>query len=399
MRVGTPGFSGSRLREAREARNLSVIDLSDLTGVTRQAIYSYETDKSSPSADVLAKLAAATNMPEAFLLRPEREADERITYFRSMASTTKTERRRAERRMGWLEDITEYLSAYVDLPQLRLPVVDIPDDFMLLSDQDIEDATDAVREQWRLGPGPISNMVVLLENHGVVVGRDELQADTLDGLSRCSADSKRGFVFIATDKGSPARWRFDAAHELGHLLLHGSLRPEQLTRTEQFRKIEQQAHRFAAALLLPLAPFGEDLFGVNLDTLRSIKPKWNVSIAMMIRRARDADLINSDEQRRLWIQMSRRRWRTEEPFDRSTGIEEPRLLRRSFEMLLESGQQSASDVTAKLALPASDIESLAFLPKGFFSDYAPVSLLTPNPTQDSSDLATRSGRVIHFPRR
>jgi Zn-dependent peptidase ImmA (M78 family)/DNA-binding XRE family transcriptional regulator len=398
MRAGTPGFSGARLREARQARGLSVATFAELVGVTAQVIYSYEGRKSSPTPDVLPRLAAAANVLPSFFTMPERPAARQQTYFRSMAAATKTARIRAEHRLQWLIDVVEYLEGFVLFPDIDLPDVAPTTDFRLLSDQDIEDAADALREAWRLGPGPVANMVLLLENHGVVVARDRLGADTLDGLSRFGDVGNRPFVIVGTDKGSPARWRFDAAHELGHLLLHRGVTADQLTKTEDYNQVERQAHRFASALLLPLAPFGEDLFGVNLDVLQSLKPKWNVSISMMIMRATHAGFISSDEQRRLWIAMSRRKWRTKEPLDDSTPIEEPRMLRRAFELLLANGDQTASDVCARLGLPANDIEALSGLPSGYLENHSAVALLPAAHRRSDYRQHDESGQVLDFRR-
>src|SRR5262249_12604606 len=151
-------------------------------------------------------------------------------------------------------------------------------------------AAEDARRYWRMGDGPIANMVLLLENQGAVVARDRLGADSLDGLSQVVAEEGRPYIVIGIDKGSPARWRVDAAHELGHILLHANVQRGTLDRLEKHKKIEEQAHRFARAFLLPLASFGDDLFGVSLDAFRALKPRWNVSIATMIFRARDAGL-------------------------------------------------------------------------------------------------------------
>ena len=306
-----------------------------------------------------------------------------------MSTSTKAARNRAAWRFHWLQDITEYVTDFVALPDAAFPQLDLPRDPLLLSDYEIEQAAEDARRYWRMGDGPIANMVLLLENQGAVVARDRLGADTLDGLSQISEHEKRPFIVIGTDKGSPARWRFDAAHELGHILLHSYVSAEILARPEMFKKIEGQAHRFASAFLLPLAPFGDDLFGVSLDAFRALKPKWNVSIAMMIRRARHAGLLSEDTERRLWIGMSRHKWRTVEPYDESTEVEEPRLLRRSFELILNEGEQTPADVTGRIALQSADIESLSSLPLGYLGDYARVALLRqPGVSAKHHDLAS-----------
>jgi Zn-dependent peptidase ImmA (M78 family)/DNA-binding XRE family transcriptional regulator len=375
---GTPGFVGSRLREAREVRGLSAVALADIAGVSPPSISQYENGKSSPSPQVLQTIAAKLNLPEHFFIRPERAGTPGPIFWRSMSSATKSARARAERRFAWLRDIVHYLSEFVEFPKPDIPKLALPQDPLLLSDEEIEEAAEEVRRHWRMGDGPIGNVVMLLENQGVIIARDTLGADTLDGLSEFVAEEGRPYIIVGTDKGTPARWRFDAAHELAHMVLHADVDWSLLSRAEQFKRIEAQAHRFAAVFLLPLASFGEDLFAVNLDTLRAIKPKWGVSIAMMVVRARHAGLISEDAERRLWINLSRRGWRRQEPYDDSMAAEEPRLLRRAVELVLASRAQTPQDILTKLALTASDIESLCGLPRNYLTgDFAPVSLLEP----------------------
>jgi Zn-dependent peptidase ImmA (M78 family)/DNA-binding XRE family transcriptional regulator len=374
MRPGTPGFSGARLREAREARGLSVVSLADIAGVSSQAIYQYEKKGgNSPGPEVLSKIAAGMNLPEAFFLQPERTRPETTVYYRSLSSATKTARRRADSRLRWVQDLVAYVEEYVALPELNVPTFELPDDPRLISDADIEQVADALRRYWRLGEGPIANMVLLLENQGIVVARGPLGAEALDGVS--THDGERPFIFIGTDKGTPVRWRFDAAHELGHVLLHYNIAQEHFQHPELHKRIEQQAHRFASSFLLPLAPFGEDLFAANLDVFRSLKPKWKTSIAMMIMQAKYGDYISDDMERKLWITMSRRKWRTNEPLDDTMEPEVPRLLRRSIELILDEGAQTADDIVNRLQLSRVDVESLTGLPEGFLSNHSRVSLL------------------------
>jgi len=49
---------------------------------------------------------------------------------------------------------------------------------------------------------------------------------------------------LASDKGDAAVSRFDAAHELGHLIMHHDAEPGDLY-------MERQADAFAAAFLMP----------------------------------------------------------------------------------------------------------------------------------------------------
>ena len=64
-------------------------------------------------------------------------------------------------------------------------------------------------------------------------------------MDACLVDHHdRPVVVLGADKGQSDRSPFDAAHELGHLVLH---RPEHAGT----REVETQAHRFAAAFLMP----------------------------------------------------------------------------------------------------------------------------------------------------
>jgi hypothetical protein len=94
---------------------------------------------------------------------------------------------------------------FVALPSANFPDLNLSDDPMLLSDDEIEQAADDARRYWRMGDGPIANMILLLENQGAIVARDRLGADTLDGLSQLVSRDSRPYIVIGIDKGSPAR--------------------------------------------------------------------------------------------------------------------------------------------------------------------------------------------------
>jgi transcriptional regulator with XRE-family HTH domain len=64
---------GQRLRDERQARNLSLDDLSRASGVSRAALSQIETRKSSPSLTVMWKIAVGLGVPFAELLGGEGE--------------------------------------------------------------------------------------------------------------------------------------------------------------------------------------------------------------------------------------------------------------------------------------------------------------------------------------
>lgn len=330
--------------------------LSELVNVTPSAISQYEKNHRSPSPDVVERLSKKLELPVRFFFLPKRDPRVSTVFYRSLSAATKTARRRAENRFRWLQDIVEFLSDFVDFPSVNLPDLDLPADPLLLSHDDIESVAEAARRYWNLREGPIANVVAFLEHQGVVVARDALGAATLESMSEF-APSGQPFVMIGTDKGTFVRWRFDAAHELGHLLLHRQIDRARLRRTADFKRLENQAHRFASAFLLPLDAFGEEISAVSLDAFAAMKTRWNTSIAMMIRRARDANFISEVTERRLWINYSRRGWRGNEPFDEAPP-EIPTLLRQALDGLESRSNSGIHDLIAVLGLSSGDVESL-----------------------------------------
>jgi len=376
MNSRTPGFSGQRLREAREVRSVQQAFLAEMIGVSAQAISKYERGGGTPSPEVVERLAKHLNVPPAFFLMPARPATERRVFYRSMSAATKTARTRAEHRATWLADLTSYVSTFVELPTVDIPDFGVPDNPLQLEDSDVEHIAADARTHWGMREEPIGNMVRLMENQGVVVARDRLGAATLDSLSEYDRPTDRPIVIIGTDKGTPARWRFDAAHELGHLILHKRVDRRRVKSATEHKVMETQAHRFASAFLLPRDPFRDELFAASLDAMLAMKPRWRVSVAAMIMRAYQTHMINDAIEKRLWINYSRRGWKRAEPLDESMEHETPHLLFRSFELIFDAGVQTAQDVVTTTGLPANDIETLASLPERFLErgGKAPVAL-------------------------
>ncbi|MBN1458763.1 MAG: ImmA/IrrE family metallo-endopeptidase [Armatimonadetes bacterium] len=377
MSAGSRGFNGDRLREARETRGLTAVALSELAGVTPQAISRYEHGDASPSREVTEAFARSLNVPLAFFTYAARSAKPTTVFYRSMAAATKRARTRAQWKLTWLSDLVDYLGQSVAFPESNLPDLRLPADPLAISNDDIESAAEDARRFWSMGvDAPIGNMVALLENNGVIVARQSLGAEELDSLSTFDPGEPRAFVILGVDKGTAVRWRYDAAHELGHLVLHSAVSDRDLVRATIFNKIEEQAHRFAGAFLMPYAAFSEDVFALSLDVLRELKPKWKTSVASMIRRSRHTGLITEETEKRMWINLSRRGWRREEPYDETWQPEEPRVLARAIELVLTEGRRTVDDLVVGTGLSSADIESLAGLSSGFLTGgFTPVRLI------------------------
>ena len=167
--------------------------------------------------------------------------------------------------------------------------------------------------------------------------------------------------------------------------------------------LERQAHRFAAAFLLPEKSFAAEFYSATLDAFLALKKKWKVSIGMMIMRAEQLQFIDPITAKRLWVNYSRRGWRTREPLDEEIPCEQPRLFQRSFEMLLQERVLTPEQILLDLPFSLDDIEELAGLPDGLLTsrpvdEGPPIAILR----QREGPAMERTGQpapVISFPKR
>jgi Zn-dependent peptidase ImmA (M78 family) len=169
----------------------------------------------------------------------------------------------------------------------------------------------SLRKLWGLGPGPISNVLALLESKGIVVCRYEMQGESVEAFSFWNG--ARQLVFMASEKEAGVRLRYDLAHELGHLVLHRWVEQSDLEDRATLKAIEGEADKFAGAFLLPSTSFPNEVYTTRLDAFVPLKEHWKVSIQAMVYRCRDLELIDGDQALNLYKQISFRRWRKKEP--------------------------------------------------------------------------------------
>ena len=177
----------------------------------------------------------------------------------------------------------------MDLPSADLPDVLGNSSYKQLREDDIERIALDMRNHWKMGEGPCTDMVALLERVGVVVGTIEMGTTKLDGVCTWSASEDRPHILLATDKMSFPRRQMDAAHEMAHAILHKNVSADDLKK--DLKQIEAQAFRLASAFLLPSTTYPLEVRRPSLAVLLSLKEKWRVSIKAQIKRLADLDLI------------------------------------------------------------------------------------------------------------
>ena len=373
-------FQGARLTQAREFRQMTKLILSELIEVVSSTISKWEKGEAEPRDVHVDDLSAKLGFDRMFFYRPVRTT-KGIDFWRSQSQATRSARERARSKLAWLKEIADYVWSYYDTPRLNLPSVSLPDNFEQIGDDDIEQIAEDVREYWNLGSSPIDNVVRTLERNGIVVGRADLLVDKLDALSEFQ---RNPFILLSSHKASAVRSRFDAAHELGHILMHRHISQRELNTAPKFSLIEEQAHRFAAAFLLPQKHFVRELWSPSLQALRERKEEWGASIGCMLMRSWHLGVITENQYRNLNVQISKRGWRRREPLDEALRVERPRLLAQCLENLVASKTKSREQILRDLRLPSKEIGELASLRLGFFD--TPDDLgIKPVDSQDSPE--------------
>lgn len=297
-------FKPERLTLARELRQLTKADLAGLVEKSPSAISQFEADK-TPDGSTLAALSLALGVPVSFFTVPMPTGTLSIEQcqFRSLRSASQRERRSVIARGTLLCELVDALSEDFDFPPTNVPQLDRE----VVSRADIERAATETRARWGLGLGPIANVVWILEGAGVVVATIPSDVERVDAFSgwRRSAKSVRPFVFLASTKESSSRARFDAAHELGHLVMHVDAEPGA-------RELEKQADQFGSSFLLPEATFAREApRRLSWPLIWELKRRWGVSARAILYRAHELGVLSDASYRRGFMVLNQQYGRSE----------------------------------------------------------------------------------------
>lgn len=334
-------LSPSRLVIARKRRGLTLTRLAELTGLSTRSISLYENGHQDPSDETLRQLAGALAVSPAFLGAPDvDEIPEEAVSFRALSKMTARQRDRALS----AGRITLLVNDWIET-RFELPAADIPS----LTGHDPESAAEVVRARWGLGERPIANMLHLLEAHGVRIYSLTAENSELDAYSLYW--HLQPFIFLSTTK-SGERGRFDAAHELGHLVLHGEYQ------TLNRPAAEVEANRFAAAFLMPRASvLAQRLRDATPARILQAKRTWKVAAMALTHRLQELDLLTEWGYRTACVQLSRMGYRSAEP----NGIprESSQLLAKVLRSVRDDGETLATIATS-IGITSDELQGLVF---------------------------------------
>lgn len=342
---------------AREAEGLTQSSLAHTVGISQALLSKIEHGLEEPKDAVVDGIARTCRVPRNFLSQTDEILGESLVdfYHRKRLTLPAKPLKQAHAIVNVVRLETLRLLRNLELTGVTpLPV------FPSNIHTDASEVAGLVRATWRLQPGPLPDLVALIEATGVPIvvmdlGHEKLSAVSLPGLiSR--------HVVVLNGMLPPSHQRFALAHELGHLVMHsGDPTPE----------MERDADEFASALLMPAADIRPRLRNLRFRDLGALKPLWRVSLAALIRRAHDLDEITDRQYR--WFNMQLNKLpggRKQEPGEFSH--EEPRLVRHLIEHYERDLGYSRDDV-AKIMVAEPEI-----LARRYFSE-APRTLRSVGP--------------------
>lgn len=337
-------FSAERLKIARYRKKLSGKELAAAAGLTDVTVSKIENGHQPDDATVDKLVAALLYPREFFFLDKPEVLEPRAVSFRSL------KKMRAAERNASLAAGSNGIALYQWIDsKFSLPAPDLIDLSREQSRPDV--AARLLRQHWSLGDRPIGNILRLFESKGIRVLSLSENTNNVDAYSFWHADHP--YVFL-NQKKTAERSNFDAAHELGHLVLHYHAQAESMPEDDA----ERQANLFASAFLMPDADLKSSLSHVySSSQIIKYKFRWKVSALALATRLNQIGMLSDWNYRSIVIDLGQRGYRTGEPMgvERETST----LLAKVFAALWSKGI-TKNHIARELHLPWEEVETLVF---------------------------------------
>lgn len=342
-----------RLFQARKAAGMSLRDLGDQIGVSHAAIKKYEDGKAKPSSDILLKLAKALQVRTEYFFRPDLMPALTEIKFRKHKDFPQKQLDVITHKI--IEKIERRIELENLFPKAATPFLEIENmPLSIMNNQQIEQVAEIIRNQWKLGIGPIPDLIDTLEMHGIRVFTIKLNKTELvkkfDGLHTIVNKIP---IIVINDNDPGDRQRFTLAHELAHLIFNNKLNEDM--------DEENACNVFAGAFLFPkesvLKELGENRTAIELKELDLLKHEFGVSMLSILHRAEELQIITKSTFDNLYRLFKNKGWYTQEP-----GKQYPRETAHFFNQFvfhaLAEDCISESKAAELLSLPLTDFRRM-----------------------------------------
>ncbi len=334
-------FTPSRLVLARKRRGLTKKELATRAGLSVRILTSYEAGEKVPSLLSLRKIAQVLAFPIGFF--SGRDLEEPPVWGASFRALSRLPAHKRDQALGagaLALAIDDWIAERFDRPDVSIP---------RLRGVDPETAALALRTEWGVGERPVKNMVKMLELHGVRVFSLAEEYAEVNAFSFWRSETP--YVFLNTMK-TAEKSRMDAAHELGHLVLHWG------HETPRGRVYEQEAETFASTFLMPRGSvLANAPRGASLDQIIHLKLTWKVSAAALAHRMHGLGLLTEWQYRQIFISLAQRGFSKSEPEEMPREVSE--VLPRVLAVMRGEGVTPAA-IAADLSIPREEFDQLVF---------------------------------------
>ena len=287
---------GRLIRKQREAMRMTVVQLAERIGVSRNTVTNYEAGKTEPAASDLVKLAMALGCSVTDLLRAELAPAPPRFAFRAHTAMKNNPAvlvvaRKFLRSYSEIEGITD-----ARLCNRLQPFVCNTSGPM--NDREIEGLAEDLRQTCGLHDSGPENIASVLEALGVRCLFFNFDSPGFDGISAIQGEMM--LTILKDRRKNIERIIFSGAHELGHLVLHPQLFTMDHDGIDDSREFEKEANKFAGYFLVPSNEvtriWREDrLHRLPLfDALLLLKRVFHVSYLCLFYRVKDLGLVKTD---------------------------------------------------------------------------------------------------------
>lgn len=333
-------FNQKRLSLARKRRRLTAKGLAEAAKVTPLTITRLEKGENQPDDSTIQRIAAALGYPEAFFFGddPEELPTDAVS-FRSLTRMTAKDRDAAISAGILGLQLSDWVEERFSLPAPQL--IDLG------YETDMEAAAQSLRQAWGIGEKPVGSMIRLLEAHGVRMFSLSENTATVDAFSFWR--NERPYVFLNNFK-TAEHSVFDAAHELGHLVLHSH------SGVSKSREAEREANAFASAFLMPRNDVRPRMpYKITVDTVLKAKVRWRVSAMAMAYRLHTLRLLSEWQYKSICIELGARGYRSGEPggIERETSAVWPKVFAQ-----LWAERTTKAEIANDLRVPMDELEGL-----------------------------------------
>ena len=333
-------FNYKKLELARKRRCLTKKVLAETLNLSIQTLSEWENGKTEPKTENLVELSKILKFPIEFFcdMRDVTDLASDTVSFRALTKMKASDRELALS----CGSLAIYLDSWIS-DKFNLPKLNILNLEGYLPDQ----AAMTMRKYWNINEEYIDNTIYLLEKNGIRVYSLCEDKKDFDAFSTWINDTP--YVFLNTTK-SPERSRFDAMHELGHLVLHRN-------KKFQNKKLEEEANQFASCILMPEDSVKSYDIDLNMGFLIQLKQIWKVSLKALIYRLYKLDLITEWYYRMFMVDINKRGYNIQEPasVERETSI----VLAKIFD-ILKTDNITIYDIASELKIPVQELNSMIF---------------------------------------